>query len=283
MDTQPPIDYYGQSIPRFQRRSWDGPADWTFLFRSGRGNDTRFKNHNHTYKHPIIIALALRKQGKGIKQIGKHLGCNHGHVSAMIKPFGLDVEVKASDNPQTLWTGYLETEITSHAKAERAYDRAWRDVYHTPKTAMDSYYKHHEKNKQRSRERASRRYYELRDDPCHRIKRALRNAITRVVRVYKGIKKQRTQTYLGCTHQQARDHIQSLFKPGMTWGTHGTAWEIDHIRPMSSYDFTKQEDIHACCHFTNLQPLWKNENRTKSDKWENNEGVDGVALKLSLF
>lgn len=44
--------------------------------------------------------------------------------------------------------------------------------------------------------------------------------------------------------------------------------EIDHIRPCKSFDdLYDPEQSKECFHFTNLQPLWAPENRSKSSKW----------------
>jgi hypothetical protein len=52
----------------------------------------------------------------------------------------------------------------------------------------------------------------------------------------------------------------------MTWENHGVhGWHIDHIIPLSS----AKDDIELLkklCHYTNLQPLWAEENRIKSNK-----------------
>jgi hypothetical protein len=52
----------------------------------------------------------------------------------------------------------------------------------------------------------------------------------------------------------------------MSWSNHGTIWEIDHIKPVSSFDLTDEDQQKQCFHYTNLQPLTKKENRTKSNK-----------------
>ncbi len=43
-------------------------------------------------------------------------------------------------------------------------------------------------------------------------------------------------------------------------------WEIDHIIPVSSFDFSIKQNIFECFNFRNLQPLWKIENRAKYNK-----------------
>lgn len=58
---------------------------------------------------------------------------------------------------------------------------------------------------------------------------------------------------LGCTVAEALAHIESLFRPGMTWDNHG-AWHVDHRRPLSRG---------GSWHYTNLQPLWAEENFAK--------------------
>ena len=51
----------------------------------------------------------------------------------------------------------------------------------------------------------------------------------------------------------------------MTFENYGE-WQIDHIYPISKYDFTDINNFYECFHYTNLQPLWAEENRIKSNK-----------------
>jgi len=59
--------------------------------------------------------------------------------------------------------------------------------------------------------------------------------------------------------------LEKLFKPGMTWDNHGE-WEIDHIRPLTSFDLVDRLQFLEAVHYTNLQPLWAGENRKKRNK-----------------
>lgn len=53
----------------------------------------------------------------------------------------------------------------------------------------------------------------------------------------------------------------------MSWDNHGLkGWHIDHIVPLSFFDLTDRAQFLKACHFSNLQPLWANENLIKSDK-----------------
>ncbi len=74
--------------------------------------------------------------------------------------------------------------------------------------------------------------------------------------------------YLGCTAQMAADHIERLMRPPMTWGNYGAYWQVDHIRPLDSYDLSKEDERYHAFHYTNLQPLSSTENRLKWNKWD---------------
>lgn len=75
----------------------------------------------------------------------------------------------------------------------------------------------------------------------------------------------------GCTSQDLRAHIEHQFKNGMDWENWGAVWEIDHIRPVSSFQLWLHHERLACWHWTNMQPLWKVENRSKGGKWQESD------------
>lgn len=77
-----------------------------------------------------------------------------------------------------------------------------------------------------------------------------------------------TQELIGCSHQRLKAHLESQFKPGMTWKNYGK-WHVDHIRPCASFnDLTEMSQQKDCFHYSNLQPLWASENMSKNARWE---------------
>jgi len=73
-----------------------------------------------------------------------------------------------------------------------------------------------------------------------------------------------TMFLLGCTIAKLKKHFEKQFREGMCWDNYGVGgWEIDHIIPCSSFDLTKKSEQEKCFHYTNLQPLWVEENRIK--------------------
>ncbi len=79
-----------------------------------------------------------------------------------------------------------------------------------------------------------------------------------------------TEKLLGCPFGYLRLWLEAQFKPGMTWDNYGSHWHIDHIRPCASFDLADPVQQRQCFHYTNLQPLWAEENLRKSDKWQQN-------------
>lgn len=80
-------------------------------------------------------------------------------------------------------------------------------------------------------------------------------------------KSDKTENILGCTIFEFIEHLQSLFTEEMTLENHGNCekcWHIDHKTPISSAK-TEQEII-KLNHYTNLQPLWRDDNLTKGKR-----------------
>jgi len=78
-----------------------------------------------------------------------------------------------------------------------------------------------------------------------------------------------SQEYLGCTIEEFREHIEDKFAPGMTWENYGTEWEIDHIVPLKYKEngvSPSLEETIKRLHYLNTQPLWSEENASKSNR-----------------
>ena len=76
-------------------------------------------------------------------------------------------------------------------------------------------------------------------------------------------KKSKTLDILGCNFEFFINYISSQFTEGMTLYNHGE-WHLDHITPISSAQ--TEQDIIKLCHYSNFQPLWKEDNLKKSNK-----------------
>lgn len=115
-------------------------------------------------------------------------------------------------------------------------------------------------------------YYKKSRQPKPIETRVLLNLRWRLKSVVRGIKYNHVTRgamldMVGCSLGSLKQHLESLFTEGMTWENYGLrGWHVDHIRPCSSYDPSIKEDMDACFHYSNLQPLWWYENLRKAGK-----------------
>ena len=98
-------------------------------------------------------------------------------------------------------------------------------------------------------------------DPVYRLIHSLR---CRVRNALYGINKsEATSKLIGCSIDRLRVHIELKFTDGMTWDNYGK-WHVDHIIPCASFDMEDSDQQKKCFHYTNLQPLWAEDNLRKS-------------------
>jgi hypothetical protein len=65
-----------------------------------------------------------------------------------------------------------------------------------------------------------------------------------------------------------RAHLEVQFVGGMTWDNWGTVWEVDHIKPLSLFQYTNLEDplFREAWALSNLRPLLAHLNASKGKK-----------------
>lgn len=82
---------------------------------------------------------------------------------------------------------------------------------------------------------------------------------------------EKTFGLIGCNPNEYKAYLESLFDDKMSWDNYGEYWEVDHIKPVASFDLTKPEEQRKAFHFQNTRPLEKWKNRKKRDKILENE------------
>jgi hypothetical protein len=94
--------------------------------------------------------------------------------------------------------------------------------------------------------------YKYKNDIFYKLKHRLRSRLRQALK--RNYKNSSFNEYLGCSINDLREHVEKLFKPGMTWDNHGK-WHLDHIIPLSFFDLSSKEEIKKACNFKNIQPL----------------------------
>jgi hypothetical protein len=159
----------------------------------------------------------------------------------------------------------LATQKEKIAERDRLYHQA-------NKERMEKYYKeYYLKNRDKVAEKRKKRI--LQHGRKYTTNSKIKHNISARIRVelkkHGMTKNQKSLDYCGCTVAFLIDYLATQFTSGMAWDNYGE-WHIDHIRPCASFDLTDPEQQKQCFHYTNLQPLWAEDNLRKSDKWDGN-------------
>lgn len=100
-----------------------------------------------------------------------------------------------------------------------------------------------------------------------KVERNLRNRIWQSLKRNKTQKSNSFKELSGCDIPFLIKHLEKQFNKNMSWDNYGIfGWHIDHIIPCSKFDLTDIEQQKQCFHYSNLQPLWWDENIKKRDK-----------------
>jgi len=157
-----------------------------------------------------------------------------------------------------------------------------------------------EKTSGRKRKRRNR----LARDPIYRKVRSRRNKLSTIFKIIKNgeitkkiKRKEKRLAFLfdrkclklfGITVDGYKEHIESQFTDSMSWDNHGQmynpdAWQIDHIIPIGSFDFTIEDNFIKAFHYTNTRPLMSSDHVEKSNKEQKDTGDFVIAAKNIEF
>lgn len=101
---------------------------------------------------------------------------------------------------------------------------------------------------------------------CHRLSSQLQQALKRGG--FKDSKKKKVwEDILGCSWEYFVEHMRGMYEEGMTDKNNTVdGWHIDHILPKSLAYGHSVEKLYELFHYTNLRPLWGDENLSKSNR-----------------
>ena len=103
-----------------------------------------------------------------------------------------------------------------------------------------------------------------REDPVHKSKNLLQRQVLHFIKRIGSKKEERTHELLGYSAKELYEHLESLFKDGMTWDNQGK-WHIDHRIPQSY--FTSIDQMRECFALSNLKPEWGKWNMSKGNRF----------------
>lgn len=79
--------------------------------------------------------------------------------------------------------------------------------------------------------------------------------------------------YFGLSIEQFRNWIEIQFTEELNWENFGSAWQFDHIVPVTYFDFSIEEDLVLCWNFLNIRVETIDLNKNRSNR------IDVMAVK----
>lgn len=152
----------------------------------------------------------------------------------------------------------------SEMNVERENERKRTWTKNNSEKVKDSKRRYYSKNKDKELSRNNIYTRERKKiDIVYKLSCMLRTRLNEVLKDKKFTKNNKTFEYLGCHPIFLKKYLEEQFVDGMSWDNHGK-WHIDHIIPLSSAK--TEEDVYKLSHYSNLQPLWAEDNLKKNNK-----------------
>lgn len=142
---------------------------------------------------------------------------------------------------------YRKKYYQDNKEREKEYKKEW---FQSNKEKVNEYKKEYQRERRKT-------------NPLFKMKCNLRRRTSMAFKNKGYSKNTKTQEMLGVDWEIVKQHIERQFTKGMNWNNQGE-WHIDHIIPLASA--STSERLKELCHYTNLQPLWAEDNLSKSDK-----------------
>jgi hypothetical protein len=158
---------------------------------------------------------------------------------------------------------YLENK-TTHIQKTKEWIKKNKEAYNKYQNQYkkDNNYKSQKKYNQKNKDILLQKSYLIRNrkiqtNPSFKLRIRISTDICNRLKKHILKKKVSTIEYLGCSFDQYKDYLESLFFKGMSWENWGDVWEIDHKTPISLFDLTQEENIYKAFNYQNTQPLFK--------------------------
>ena len=97
-----------------------------------------------------------------------------------------------------------------------------------------------------------------------KVAKIARNQVYRIVSQAKIKKVGKTFDVLGYSVDDFIRHMEGLFSEEMNWGNYGDVWEIDHVKPIMSFDIKSMKDVSEVNALSNLMPILKQDHKLKT-------------------
>lgn len=172
---------------------------------------------------------------------------------------------KLSRSKKKLDPNYLSQFNAKRREYEKKHRKQNPDYYKQKYLSRKDYlrkWRRDNYNPQKQKERDAKKML----NPTYRVSRSMSSRINQLIR-----DKEFTSVIdlLDYSIKELMIHLEKRFRDGMTWDNYGPYWHVDHIKPVSHFNFQSKNDpeFKECWALSNLQPLLKSENLSKGNRY----------------
>lgn len=226
----------------------------------------RTQEYQKEYRQRPEVQERLRELSKEYKQ--------RPEVKTRIQEYGQEYKEKNRDRAREINRIYLS--VPENKERHKANQKTER--YKERKRKYNNEYNKRPEVRERRNETQRKEYQ---NNTAKRLRRNLSLAMNHKLKtVLNGgcLKGKNTLEYLGCSMEEFVQHIENQFEDGMCWDNYGRSttkcircWHLDHIVPAmykeSADDIITVDVIIERSHYTNFQPMWADENISKSNRY----------------
>lgn len=223
----------------------------------------KLRNDNLTYRNICNKCLNIQKReyylknNKKIKESKKEYSkLNSKQIVSKVNKWRLNnpEKYKESRNREVERARIRRSEDTEYRGKINTNKYKWRK--NNPDKVREMKRKNREKNK-------NNLYLKLSNNLRSRFRQALKG----------NFKTGSAVRDLGCSINNFKEYLEERFYPNprtgeeMNWNNYGKyGWHIDHIIPLCAFNLENHKEVEKACHYTNLRPMWAEENLKKGSK-----------------
>lgn len=215
---------------------------------------------------------------KELCEFNKNKLSKDGHKPYCRECQKIDTKIYKSKNKEKIKESSKQYFIKNSDRIMKVHDEYRTNNIEKIKERQKKYYKNNKTKyilqqqiyRENNREKVNenkRRYQSQRreSDYLYKLTENMRCRVRDYMKIKNITKRNKTFEIVGCTPKELSQYIELQFTDIMSWDNYGKfGWHIDHIIPLDSAK--TEEELYKLCHYTNLQPLWWNENLSKGPK-----------------
>lgn len=107
--------------------------------------------------------------------------------------------------------------------------------------------------------------HRLQIDEIYKLKQNQRSYIHQQLQKKGCVKENKTMELIGCSTSILKCWLSFQFSKTINWDS--KLWQVDHVVPVSLFNLSNEKERVLAFHWTNIQPLSKHENISKSNKF----------------